>query len=212
MDWAGNVTVFAGQCHDSGPQSASDPVPAARDEVVLAAFGEAVALLAEVAKFGTAPPARSGSAPPPHQRDGTRRAHRQKAHIVTATDSPGRPMIELECGITVYPARFDGDLKRHGADLITHYLDPDRLPVDRRWSRKHADTQRRLCERFAAPVIEDVTCQDIKTSHTQRIVNAAPTAGEGTRARRMITALVAAGIEGGYLAKPTAGQRALAGG
>ena len=46
---------------------------------------------------------------------------------------------------------------------------PDRLvPVPRtgsrsgrRWSRKHADTQRRLCERFAAPVIAAVICQDI---------------------------------------------------
>ena len=38
-----------------------------------------------------------------------------------------------------------------GGDLIAWYLDPDRLPVAGRWSRKHADNQRRLCERFAAP-------------------------------------------------------------
>ena len=94
------------------------------------------------------------------------------------------------------------NMKRPGADLITYYLDPDRLPVDERWSRKHADTQRRLCERFAAPVIDAVTCQDIKTRHTQKIVNAAPTAGEGDRVHRMISALVSAGLEGGYLASP----------
>ena len=94
------------------------------------------------------------------------------------------------------------NMKRPGADLITYYLDPDRLPVDERWSRKHADTQRRLCERFAAPVIDAVTCQDIKTRHTQKIVNAAPTAGEGDRVHRMISALVSAGLEGGYLANP----------
>ena len=94
------------------------------------------------------------------------------------------------------------NMKRPGADLITYYLDPDRLPVDERWSRKHADTQRRLCERFAAPVINAVTCQDIKTRHTQKIVNAAPTAGEGDRVHRMISALVSAGLEGGYLANP----------
>jgi integrase len=161
---------------------------------------------------------------------------------VTSPAGSGRPVIELESGITVYPARFHGDrwravwyengerqqcesvqearlaarlekvterlaadapnMKRPGADLITYYLDPDRLPVDKRWSRKHADTQRRLCGRFAAPVIDTVTCQDIKTSHTQEIVNAAPTPGEGSRVHRMITALVAAGIEGGYLANP----------
>ena len=159
---------------------------------------------------------------------------------MTGLAGSGRPVIELDFGITVYPARFDGDrwravwyesgerqqcesvkearlavklekiterltadapnMKRPGADLIAHYLDPDRLPVDKRWSRRHSDTQRRLCVRFAAPVIDAVTCQDIKTSHTQKIVNAAPTPGEGDRVQRMITALVAAGIEGGYLA------------
>jgi hypothetical protein len=88
-------------------------------------------------------------------------------------------------------------MERPGADLIRHYLDPDRLPAGQRWSRKHAHTQRRLCERFAAPVIDTVTCQDIKTWHTQQIVNAAPTAGEGDRVHGMLSALVAAGIEGG---------------
>ena len=94
------------------------------------------------------------------------------------------------------------NMRRSGAALIAHYLDPDRLPVGERWSRKHADTQRRLCERFAAPVIGAVTCQDIKTRHSQKIVNSAPTAGEGDRVHRMISALVSAGLEGGYLASP----------
>src|SRR3984957_4883552 len=93
-------------------------------------------------------------------------------------------------------------MRRPGADLIAHYLDPDRLPVHDRWSRKHADTQRRLCERFAAPVIAVVTCQDIKPEHTQKIVNAAPTAGEGDRVHRILSALVSAGIDAGYLTSP----------
>jgi len=151
-------------------------------------------------------------------------------------------VIELECGITVYPARSDSgrwravwyeagerhqceaatqeklapklekvverlqadapNMRRPGADLIAHYLDPDRLPVRDRWSRKHADTQRRLCERFAVPFIGAVTCQDIKSEHTQKIVNAAPTAGEGDRVHRMVSALVTAGIDAGYLTNP----------
>ncbi len=159
----------------------------------------------------------------------------------TATRGGGE-VVELDYGITVYPAREekgrwravwyeDGkrqqceagteqklaaklqkvterleadapNMKLPGADLIRHYLDPDRLPVDERWSRKHADTQRRLCERFAAPVIDAVTCQDITTGHTQKIVNAAPTPGEGNRVHRMISALVSAGLESGYLASP----------
>jgi hypothetical protein len=159
-----------------------------------------------------------------------------------ASTRGGGEVIELECGITVYPAREeqgrwravwyeDGErqqceavsedklaaklekvterleadapnMKLPGADLIAHYLSPDRLPVQEQWSRKHAHTQRRLCERFAAPVIEAITCQDIKTDHTQKIVNAVPTPGEGNRVRAMISALVSVGLEGGYLANP----------
>jgi len=154
----------------------------------------------------------------------------------------GGEVIELEHGITVYPARAEGgrwratwhedgqrqqceatteeklaaklekvterlaadapNMRKPGASLIAHYLDPDRLPADKRWSRRHADTQGQLCRRFAAPVIDAVTCQDITAGHTQKIVNAAPTAGEGDRARRMVSAMVSAGIEGGYLASP----------
>ena len=93
------------------------------------------------------------------------------------------------------------DMERPGADLIAHYLDLDRLPVARRWSRRHADTQR-LCERFAAPVIAAIACQDITVADMQQIVNAAPTAGEGDRLRRCLSAMVTAGIQGGYLASP----------
>jgi integrase len=157
----------------------------------------------------------------------------------TLGEFPDRPVIEMECGITVYPARGERgrwravwyengqrqqceavtedklaaklekvaerlradapNMTKPGAALIAHYLDPDRLPVAHRWSRRHADTQRRLCERFAAPVIATITCQDIKTAHTQAIVNAASTAGEGDRVHRMLSALVTAGIDAGYL-------------
>jgi hypothetical protein len=78
-------------------------------------------------------------------------------------------------------------MTRAGADLIAWYLNPDRLPVADRWSRKHADTQRRLCELFAARVIGAVTCQGITGSHAQKIVNAAPTTGEGDRVHRMLS-------------------------
>ncbi len=94
------------------------------------------------------------------------------------------------------------NMERPGADLIAYYLSPGRLPVREQWSRKHAHTQRRLCERYATPVIGTVISQDIKTAHMQQIVNAAPTAGEGKRVQAMISALVGAGIEGGYLVDP----------
>jgi hypothetical protein len=71
-------------------------------------------------------------------------------------------------------------MKKPGADPIAHFLGPDRHPVQDRWSRKHADTQRRLCERFAVPVIAAVTCKDIKISHMQAIINAPPQPGKAT--------------------------------
>jgi len=151
-----------------------------------------------------------------------------------------RVVIETAEGITVYPARWEGDrwravwyeggkrrqcqaaseaqlqarlakvaerlaadapnMLRGGNELIAHYLWPDRRPVEKQWSRKHAETQRYLCERFLRPVIGHLVCQDIKAAHMQAAVNAAPTAGEGRRVRAMISALTAAGITGGYLA------------
>ena len=93
-------------------------------------------------------------------------------------------------------------MERPGADLIAWYLSPDRHPAGRPWSAKHADTQRRLCERFVAPVIAAITCQDIKVADMQQAVNAAPTAGEGARLHRCLSAMVTAGITGGYLTNP----------
>src|SRR6185312_4803685 len=93
-------------------------------------------------------------------------------------------------------------MTRPGAGLIAWYLNPGRLPAEPRWSRRHADSQRRLCQRFAAPVIGAVACQDITAGHAQKIVNAAPAAGEGGRVHRMLSALAGAGIKGGYLVNP----------
>jgi hypothetical protein len=159
-----------------------------------------------------------------------------------ATRGDGRVVVELEGGVTVYPARGEGDrwravwyengrrrqceavaedklaaklarvterlaadvpnLERPGADLIAWYLCPDRHPAGRPWSRRHADTQRRLCERFVAPVIAAVCCQDIRVADMQQIVNSAPTAGEGARLHRCLSAMVTAGIAAGYLTSP----------
>ena len=174
---------------------------------------------------------RRGRGPARVSRD-TRKSVRDSARVV----------VEVECGILVYPPEEAGepwqatftengrrrfrqamteaelaaklakvterlragapDMERPGADLIAHYLDPDRLPVARRWSRRHADTQRRLCQRFAAPIIAAVTCQDVTVDHMQQIVSAAPTASEGERLHRCLSAMVTAGLKGGYLASP----------
>jgi hypothetical protein len=93
-------------------------------------------------------------------------------------------------------------LEAPGTELIGYYLSPARQPADQPWSRKHADTQARLCRRYLAPVLGDLACEDIKTAHLQAAVNAAPTAKEGARVRRCICALATAGLAGGYLASP----------
>jgi integrase len=160
----------------------------------------------------------------------------------SATHGDGRVVVEVGCGVTVYPAREPRDrwravwyengrrrqceavsedrlaarlekvtarltadapnTERPGADLIAYYLSPGRHPAGKGWSRKHTDTQRRLCHRYLAPVIGRMACEDIKTSHLQEAVNAAPTVGEGDRLRRCISALVGAGITGRYLINP----------
>jgi hypothetical protein len=112
-------------------------------------------------------------------RSGTRTGERRQCEA--ATEEKLAPKLAKVAG------RIQADapnMRKPGAALIRHYLDPDRLPVHQRWSRRHADAQRRLCERFAAPVIAEVGCQDIKTEHTQEIVTAAPTAGEVDRIHR----------------------------
>jgi integrase len=93
-------------------------------------------------------------------------------------------------------------MEQPGAELIAHYLSDARHPVHQRWSRKHKDTQRSLCERFAVPAIGTIACQDITVEHMQLIVNAAHTAGEGERLRCCLKAMAAAGIDDGYLVNP----------
>jgi hypothetical protein len=146
-------------------------------------------------------------------------------------------VVEVGCGVTVYPAREAGDrwravwyengrrrqceavtearltakldkvatrlttdapglgITRHRADHLLPVPGP--APGREGWSRKHTDTQRRLCTWYLAPVITRLACEDITTGHMQQVVNTAPTAKEGARVARCISALVSAGITGG---------------
>ena len=97
-------------------------------------------------------------------------------------------------------------MERPGTDLIAYYLS---LPVARPASgrqavvpqacRHPAPAVRAVC----GPVIGEITaCQDIKVADIQQVVNAAPTAGEGARLHRCLSAMITAGITGGYLTSP----------
>ena len=133
-------------------------------------------------------PARASAGRPGGRAKASRPApgHVRASGTGRAATRGGGEVIELEHGITVYPARQEHgrwravwhengerqqceaaseeklaarlekvterlaadapNMTRPGAALIAWYLDPDRLPVQDRWSRKHAHTQRRLCE------------------------------------------------------------------
>ncbi len=67
---------------------------------------------------------------------------------------------------------------------------------------KQAHIQRRLCERFAAPVIDTLMCQDTNDRAHAADRKRRARSGEGKRVQGMISALVTAGITGGYLANP----------
>ena len=73
----------------------------------------------------------------------------------------------LAARIEKVTARLAADapgLELPGAELIGYYLSPGRHPAAAPWSRKHADTQARLCRKYVAPVIGGLACEDIKTA------------------------------------------------
>ena len=94
------------------------------------------------------------------------------------------------------------NLEKPGADLIAFYLSPDRHPAGRAWSRQARRHPAAAVRAVRSPVIAGITCQDIKAADMQKVVNAAPTAGEGARLRRALSAMVTAGIAAGYLTSP----------
>src|SRR6516165_2656203 len=53
-------------------------------------------------------PARPANASPSDHRNGTRRPDQKEGPIMTTANLPDRTVIELEYGITVYPARVTG--------------------------------------------------------------------------------------------------------
>ena len=138
---------------------------------------------------------------PPRQAGGRWRAVWYENDERQQCESVSEEKLSAKLGKVREPLALDAaNTRRPCADLIAFYLAPNQLPVEHRWSRKHAYSQQRLRSIYAAPVLAELTCQDIKTSHTQKIVNAAPTAGEGAQVARMLSAMVNVGIEGGYLA------------
>ena len=129
--------------------------------------------------------------------------HRERAAAVPAGRRPRRswPPSWRRSPNGCRPTR--PDMERPGADLIAHYLDPDRLPGRRAVVPQARRTPSGGCASGSPPRSSARSpARTSRPAHMQQIVNAAPTAGEGDRVHGMLSALVAAGIEGGYLANP----------
>lgn len=87
-----------------------------------------------------------------------------------------------------------------GAELVGHYLDPRRRPPRvEAWSERHRDEQARYCKLYVDPVIGEIPCRRLTRRHFQRILDTAPTAWVAAHLRRVLTSLVAAALEEGYL-------------
>lgn len=93
------------------------------------------------------------------------------------------------------------DLRRApGSALVTHYLNLARRPArGRAWSERHREEQEAYCRRFVTPIIGSVECNRLTRADFQRILDRATTRSVADHLRRCRTALVAAGLEEGYL-------------
>lgn len=88
-------------------------------------------------------------------------------------------------------------------ELIERYLDPDRIPDSGEpWSAKHRYNQERMCRLFVSPHIKSVRCKDVTRVDVQRVVNAAPTQGEGKRLKVLVGSILRFGIDEEYIGTP----------
>lgn len=125
--------------------------------------------------------------------DGTRRA-------VRATNGAA---LADKLAPVVARLRLDAtNTERTGAELVAWFLSPNRLPVERAWSRSHRAAQERLCRMYILPDIGTRICDDIRVADLQAGINRAATPGQGRRAAKCVHALAIAGLDAGYLTNP----------
>ncbi|MEA3076144.1 MAG: hypothetical protein QOF60_1052, partial [Actinomycetota bacterium] len=93
------------------------------------------------------------------------------------------------------------DLARSsGADLVAHYLDPERTPPRTdEWSERHRGEQKRYCDLYVNPTIGHITCAALTPADFQRILDQASSPSVAKHLRSTITALVHAGLENGLI-------------
>lgn len=128
-----------------------------------------------------------------YDRDGTRRAARATGEAALVNKlAPVHRRLRLDT---------DND-ECTGAELIDWYLSPDRLPVDRAWSRSYQSAQEHLCRKYILPAIASLSCSQIRTSDLQNCINQASTPGQGKRLAGCVRAIIRVGLSEGYLTNP----------
>lgn len=113
----------------------------------------------------------------------------------------GKTEADATAKVEAIVARLDAEAyKSHLSveNLMTAWLDPER-PRRAAWSLKYTDGCEYVSRRFIATAIGAVRCADLRREDVQRAVAAAPTAGEGARVKRVLSAAVHWGYLHGYL-------------
>jgi integrase len=113
-----------------------------------------------------------------------------------ATRGEGRVLVELECGITVYPARREGDRWRavwyeNGRRRQCEAVAEDKLAAKLAKVTERLQADAPNLERPGADLIAWYLCPDRR-----------PPRGKGARLHRCLSAMVTAGIAAGYLTSP----------
>ena len=90
--------------------------------------------------------------------------------------------------------------------LIDAWLDPSR-PRARVWSLRYRQGLEYLDRTYLRPMIGNLRCRDLRDSHLQPILDAAPSESEAKRIKRVLRSMLRWGYDSGYL--PTNADRLL---
>lgn len=88
---------------------------------------------------------------------------------------------------------------RPARDGIAYWLDETRPTPKGGWGASHRSNMEAYADRYFRPTFGKVAHQDLRRSHFQRAVNAAPTSSEGRNVRRAASSLLKALRQGDWL-------------
>jgi integrase len=87
------------------------------------------------------------------------------------------------------------------SQLVAHYLNPSRRPVDKQWAESTRYFETRRCQKIL-DAIGDRPCESVKMADMQRLVNAESTATTGDKMMYTLKALVKMGYADGFITNP----------